>query len=235
MKIKTKTILWSCATNPGKSSEILKQYHVKSWLTYRNNNCLTLSCKPPLKLIHETYLKIRINVFRNNVFWLRLVLAIHDVHLKLSIVLFEQKAKLDGFVYARLQVFQKVTGIKKEKNHIKCDRCRILEIYDGCLKTFPLFYIKKSYFPSFSYLRYTMGWMDYIKKKLTLCATHRWPQYCQRSYGPCPPGGLQAWVFHDPLYPWTRAYTGCIGNNVRGHWPITSSSHVYPKSRIHEN
>ena len=153
MKIKTKTILWSCATNPGKSSEILKQYHVKSWLTYRNNNCLTLSCKPPLKLIHETYLKIRINVFRNNVFWLRLVLAIHDVHLKLSIVLFEQKAKLDGFVYARLQVFQKVTGIKKEKNHIKCDRCRILEIYDGCLKTFPLFYIKKSYFPSFFYLR----------------------------------------------------------------------------------
>ena len=33
--------------------------------------------------------------------------------MKLSIVLFEQKAKLDGFVYARLQVFQKVTEIIK--------------------------------------------------------------------------------------------------------------------------
>jgi hypothetical protein len=41
-----KTILWSCAVNPGKSSEILKQYHVISWLTYWNYNSVwwTLSC-----------------------------------------------------------------------------------------------------------------------------------------------------------------------------------------------
>ena len=47
MKIKTKTILWSCAVNRGKLSETLKQYHVIStWLTYRNYNSVwrTLSC-----------------------------------------------------------------------------------------------------------------------------------------------------------------------------------------------
>ena len=46
MKIKAKTILWSCAVNRGKLSEILKQYHVISWLTYRNYNSVwrTLSC-----------------------------------------------------------------------------------------------------------------------------------------------------------------------------------------------
>ena len=29
--------------------------------------------------------------------------------------------------------FKKLLELKKEKYHIKCDRCRILEIYDSCL------------------------------------------------------------------------------------------------------
>ena len=36
VKMKTKAILWSFAVNPGKLSEILKQYHVISWLTYES-------------------------------------------------------------------------------------------------------------------------------------------------------------------------------------------------------
>ena len=99
------TLTWNL-----RNSDFANFFFFWGWDKIKNIVCTS---KKFFKLIHETYLKIRINVFRNNVFWLRLVLAIHDVHLKLSIVLFEQKAKLDGFVYARLQVFQKVTEIIK--------------------------------------------------------------------------------------------------------------------------
>ena len=35
--------------------------------------------------------------------------------------------------------FKKLLELKKEKYHIKCDRCRILEIYDGCLNYYHSF------------------------------------------------------------------------------------------------
>ena len=46
MKIKTKRILWPRAANSAKSSEVLKQYLVISWLTYWNYNSVwwTLIC-----------------------------------------------------------------------------------------------------------------------------------------------------------------------------------------------
>ena len=100
-------------------------------------------------------------------------------------------------------------------------------VYFMILKPILYFTSEKAIFPLF--LSKIHNGINWLSKKLTLYATHRWPQYCQRSFGPCPHEGLQAWVFHDPLYPWTRAYTGCIGNNVRGHWPIKSSSHVFSR------
>ena len=80
-----------------------------------------------------THLKVGIDVLGHDKLGLGFVLTIDNVHLKLSVVLFEKVAKLHGVLHALLKILQKVTG-KEGFLKLKFTRINISETYCVNLK-----------------------------------------------------------------------------------------------------